>query len=118
MHIKNNHPVKKRNISFHFCADKEEAELIKECFAATGMISRAAFFRKMAIKGYHISMDTSDVNEMIRLLRNVNNNMSQLAKVSRETKSAYAADIEDLRQRYDSLWDATNKILKKLTKIQ
>ena len=118
MRKKNNHPVPKRNILFHFRANKEETELIKERFAATGMVSMAAFFRQMAIKGYYITMDLSDINEMIRLLRSVNNNMSQLAKVSRETQSAYTDDIEELRQRYDSLWDMVNGILKGLAKIK
>ena len=118
MRKKNNHPVKKRNVLFHFRANKEEAELIKERFAATGMVSMAAFFRQMAINGYHITMDLSDINEMIRLLRNITNNFNQLSKVSRETQSTYVDDIEELRQRYDSLWDMVNGILKGLAKIQ
>jgi hypothetical protein len=118
MYKKNKLPIPKRNIQFHFCADKEEAELIKERFATTGMVSRAAFIRKMAVKGYHITMDLSDINEIIRLLRSVNNNISQLTKVSRETQNVYAGDIEELRQQYDSLWDMANGILKGLAKIQ
>ena len=117
MHKKNKLPIPKRNIQFHFCADKEEAELIKERFATTGMVSRAAFIRKMAIKGYHVTMDLSDINEMIRLLRSANNNIAQLARISRETQSASADDIEELRQRYESLWDTVNGILKGLAKI-
>ena len=118
MRIEKNHPVQKRNILYHFCADKEESELIKERFAATGMTSRAAFIREMVIKGYHITMDLSDINEMIRLLRSVNNNVAQLAKVSRKTQSAYADDIEELRQRYDTLWSSVNGILEGLTRVQ
>ena len=118
MRIEKNHSVQKRNILFHFCADKEETELIKERFAATGMTSRAAFIREMTVKGYHVTMDLSDISEMIRLLRSVNNNVSQLAKVSRKTQSTYADDIEGLRQRYDTLWDTANEILEGLARIR
>ena len=118
MRKKNTPSVKKRTLQFHFCVDEEEAELIKERMTATGMVSRAAYIRRMAVKGYHISMDTSDVNEMIRLLRNITNNLSQLVKVSCETQSAYAGDIEELRQRYDSLWDMVRKLLAGLAKIK
>ena len=118
MREKKKHISLKRNILIHFRANKEEAELIKDRFAASGMVSMAAFFRQMAIKGYYITMDLSDINEMIRLLRSVNNNMSRLAKVSRETQSAYTDDIEELRRRYDSLWDTVNGILKGLAKIR
>ena len=118
MRKKNNHLAKKRNISFHFCADREEAELIKERFASTGMVSRAAFFRQMAIKGCHVNMDLTDINEMIRLLRNIANNINQLSKIATETQSDYVTEIEELRQRYDSLWDTVNGILKGLAEIK
>jgi len=117
MRIEKNRPVQKRNILFHFCADEEESQLIKERLAATNMVSRAAYIREMTIKGYHVTMDLSDINKMIRLLRSINNNIAQLAKVSRETRSAYADDIEELRQHYDLLWDTTNGILSGLAKI-
>jgi len=118
MRKKNNHPAPKRNILLHFRVNKEEAELIKDRFAASGMVSMAAFFRQMAIKGYYITMDLSDINEMIRLLRNITNNLNQLAKRADETQSVYAADIEELRRRYDSLWDMVNGILKGLARIK
>ena len=100
MRRKKNHTVKKRNIQFHFCADQEEAELILARFSATGMTSRAAHLRRMAIDGCHVSMDLSDVNEMIRLLRNIDNNLKQLSQRAEETGNVRAADIEELRRRY------------------
>ena len=91
--------------------------MIKERFASTGMVSRAAFFRQMAIKGCHVNMDLTDINEMIRLLGNITNNINQLSKIAVETQSNYTAEIEELRQRYDSLWNTVNGILKGLAKI-
>ena len=86
--------------------------------AEAGMVTRAAFLRRMATHGYYITMDLSDVNEMIRLLRNITNNLKQLAMRADETQSIYAADIEELRRRYNTLWDAANGILKGLSKIK
>jgi len=115
---KRKQPVRKRNIHLHFCVDEEERKLIQERKDLTGIISLGAFLRKMAIEGYHIYVDLSDVREMVSLLRRCTNSLNQIAKRVNETGSIYRADLEDLRQRYDTLWDSTNKILAGLAKIR
>jgi uncharacterized protein (DUF2235 family) len=54
----------------------------------------------------------------VRLLRSTANNMNQITRRANETRNICAADIEELRQRYDSLWDTANKILAGLAKIK
>ena len=85
--------------------------------ADAGMINLSAYLRKMAITGQHINLDLTDVREMVRLLRNVSNNVNQIARRANETRNIYAADVEDLRQHYDTLWGAANKILAGLAKL-
>lgn len=109
---------RKRDVHFHFWANGEEAALIRERMAATGITSFGAFARKMLINGYHINLDLTDVREMVRLLANATNNINQIAKRANETRSVYAADVEDLRRLYGSLWKAADKILKGLAKIK
>lgn len=50
--------------------------------------------------------------------KNATDNINQIAKRVNETQSIYAADVEDLRRKYDGLWDAVNKILTGLAKIK
>ena len=111
-------PNRRRNVHFHLWATEEEATLIRQRMADAGIVSLGAYFRKMAITGYHINVDLSDVRELVSLLRRCSNNLNQLAKRANETRSIYAADIEDLRQQYDKLWDAANDILEGLAKIK
>jgi hypothetical protein len=113
-----NKPNRKRDIHFHFCVSEEEATLIRERMAGLGVISMGAYFRKMAIDGYHINVDLSDVRELVSLLRRCSNNLNQIAKRANETRSIYEADIEDLRRQYNTLWDAANGILSGLAKIK
>jgi len=108
----------KRTVHFHFLANEEEAALIRERMAATGMIGMGAFARKMMINGYHVNIDLSDVREMVSLLRRVSNNVNQIAKRANETRSIYAEDVYDLKRQYDLLWEAANKILTGLAKIK
>ena len=110
--------VRTRNIHLHFCVNEEERELIRERMASIGVTSMGAYFRKMSIDGYIINLDLSDVQEMVSLLRSCSNNLNQYAKRANETGSIYAADIEDLRCRLDSLRDAAGEILKGLAKIK
>lgn len=111
-------PNRKRAVHFHFWADEEEAALIKERMAGLGVTSLGAYMRKMAIDGYHINVDLSDVRELVSLLRRCSNNLNQIAKRANETRNIYEADVEDLRRQYDTLWDAANGILQGLAKIK
>jgi hypothetical protein len=109
---------RKRNVHFHIWATEEEAALIEERMAASGITGFGAFARKMIISGYHVNIDLSDVREMVSLLRRVSNNVNQIAKRANETRNIYAGDVDDLRSHYDTLWEAANKILTGLSKIK
>jgi len=45
-------------------------------------------------------------------------NLNQYVKRANETRSIYEADIKDLRQQYDTLWEAANGILQGLMKLK
>ena len=107
-----------RPVHFHFRATEEEAARIRERMAGMGVTSLGAFFRKMAIDGYHITLDLSDVREMVRLLKNATDNINQIARRANETRNIYAADLEELRQKYGELWSAANQILTGLARIK
>jgi len=111
-------PKRKRSVHFNFWATEDEATLIRQRMADAGIISLGAYFRKMAIDGYCVNLDLTDVRELVRLLRINSNNLNQIARRANETRSVYEADIEDLRRQYDKLWDAANGILEGLMKIK
>ena len=118
MSRKEKHAVRKRDIHLHFCVDTEERELIRDRMARAGVTGMGAYLRKMAIDGYHINMDLSDVRKMVVLLHRCSSNINQIAKRANETRNIYAEDLAALRQQYDLLWDAVNKILEGLAKIR
>ena len=108
----------KRTVLFHFCATEEEAAVIQQRLTESGMVSRSAYIRHMAIVGYLVTFDLTVVREMISLLRRCENNLKQLHRRATETQSIHAADIEELLQRQDKLWDAANEMLKRLAEIK
>jgi hypothetical protein len=107
-----------RPVHFHFRATKEEAALIRQRMAEMGVVNMGAFARKMMIDGYHVTLDLSDVREMTRLLKNATDNINQIAKRCNETRSLYAADIEELRRQYGKLWEAARGILSGLAGVK
>lgn len=107
----------KKSVRVEFVISEQEADLIKERMAELGITNLSAYLRKMAVDGYIIHLDMSDIQEMIRLLRICSNNLNQYARRANETGSIYAADMDDLRTRLDSLWDGMDKLLRGFANI-
>ncbi len=55
-----------------------------------GITSSGAYFRKVGIDGYFISLDLTEVRVLVSLLRYCSNNLNQYAKKANETGSIYA----------------------------
>ena len=87
-----------RDQQIKFFASKTEVEIIKERKEAAGFRGLSAYLRKMAMDGYIVVIDLSDVKEAIRLLRINANNLNQYAKRANETGSIYLEDIKDCEQ--------------------
>lgn len=96
---------------------QDELDLIHAKMAQFGTTNFSAFVRKMAIDGYVVKLELSELKEMVSLLRYSSNNLNQLTKRVHETGRIYDADLEDLRQSHERLWDAARDILSALAKL-
>lgn len=83
-----------------------------------GVKNRSAYIRKMSLDGYIVKLDTSDINQMIALLRNATNNLNQVAKKANSTGSICGADIADMQAKQDEIWETAKEILARLATIQ
>lgn len=96
----------------------EELQMIQEKMKQYGTQNFSAFVRKMAIDGYVVRLELPELKEMVSLLRYSSNNLNQLTKRVHETGRIYHADLEDLRQTHERLWDAARDILSALSKLK
>ena len=96
---------------------KDEWKQIHERMAEVGMKNMSAFIRKMALNGYLIKLDLSDVKEVLRLLHINSNNLNQYAKRANETGSIYEADIQDLQKIHQEILKLMGEILDRLSSI-
>ena len=88
----------------------DELRQIHERMQEAGMI-------RMALHGYVIVMDLSDLKEVLRLLQISGNNLNQYAKKANETGSIYHEDIEELRTNQKEILQEMRKVLDRLTTI-
>ena len=95
-----------------------ELQQLEERMKSSGIQNKSAYLRKMAINGYIIQVDLSEVKEMIRLLRINSNNLNQYVRKANECGSIYEEDIRNLQEQQKSLWIEMRKILEKLSKLQ
>jgi len=111
-------PKRKRPVHFNFWATEKEAALIRRRMADTGFVGIGAYLRKVGIDGRVVKVDIDGLRELTALLRRCSNNLNQYAKRANETRSVYEADIQDLRQRLDGLWEVANGILDGVLRIK
>ena len=107
-----------RSILLKFFVSQKELELIQAKMAQYGTENLSAYLRKIAIDGYVVNLELPELNEMVSLLRRSSSNLNQLTRRVHEMGRLYDADLEDLHQKQDKLWDAAQKILTSLAKIQ
>ena len=106
-----------RNLRITFRVTLEERNMIERRMAQTGIKNMRAYLLKQAVDGRVIHIELDSVKEMVRLLSNVTNNINQIARRVNETGNIYAADLADLRGRYDELWGLVKEILCRLSSM-
>ena len=97
-----------------FYVTPEEKQMIREKMAQLGTDNMGAYLRKIAIDGYIISLDLSELRELLVILRRSSANLNQLTRRVHKTARVYDADLAELRAEFGKLLDAANAILKKL----
>ncbi len=107
-----------RDTPLMFWVTQAERELIYRKMEQLGTVNLSAYLRKIAIDGYVVRLELPELKEMISLLRRSSNNLNQLSKRANETGRVYDADLEDVLQNQERLWQAANAILARLASIQ
>ena len=102
-------PKRKREVQVNFRVSPEELALIEKKMSQLGTNNREAYLRKMALDGY--------VVELVSLLRRSSNNLNQLTRRVHETGRVYDADLEDIAQRQEQLWEGVKEILTQLSNL-
>ena len=106
-----------RTIQLHFFVNEQEYKKIKEGKASAHIRGLSTYLRRMAINGYIIHVDMSEIQKLTSLLGICSNNLNQYARKAHQTDSIYQADIEDLRERLNDIRVEIGKLMDIYSKI-
>ncbi len=103
--------MQKRSIGLYTKVSEEEKEMIDEKMKLSGTNNMRGYLRKMAVEGYIVCVDMSNVQELVVLLRSITNNINQIAKRTNETGNFYAEEMKELQKQYQKIWCSVEQIL-------
>lgn len=95
-----------------------ELQAIRERMESVGIQNLSAYMLKMAMNGFIIQLDMSDMKEVLRLMKINSNNLNQYAKKANETGSIYKEDIKELMVIHKELLQMLGEILERLGNIE
>ena len=108
---------RKRSKQLKIWISQEEQDMIRQKMAEFGTDNMGAFVRKMVIDGYIVKLDLPELQEIIRLLGSIANNVNQIARRVNAGGNVYKEDLEEVNANLDQNYKMLRKVMKSLSKI-
>ena len=90
---------------------QEERNLIEDKMKRLHATKIGAYLRKMAIDGYVIYRDDTEIKNMNKQLQAIGRNINQIARKLNSTGNIYKEDVAELKERLDDIWQLQRTIL-------
>lgn len=85
-----------RTLQVKFRVSEEERQMLETKMKQYGTDNMEAYLRKMAIDGYVIKKDYSEIKKLTAELGKIGSNINQLAKRANESRNVDADDIRNM----------------------
>ena len=108
---------RKRDVPVLFWVSAAEMDAIQQKMEQFGTKNLSAYLRKMAVDGYVVQLDLPVLKELVSLMRYSSNNLNQLTRKVHETGRVYDADLEDISQRQEQIWEGVKEIPTQFSKL-
>ena len=95
---------RKRKVQIKFYVTEEERALIEQKMKLVPTRNMAAYLRKIAIDGYIVQVDHTDIKAMTAEIQKIGVNINQIAKRVNATGSVYQEDIEEIKGVLAEIW--------------
>ena len=109
--------MKTKDTTITFKISSADKRKIRERMETAGVKNMSAYLIKMALNGYIVKLDLSDVKEVLRLLRINSNNLNQYAKKANSFGTVYQEDMKILQQQQEDIWNEMREIAARLSDI-
>jgi hypothetical protein len=97
---------------------EDENDIFQKRIRDSGIQNMDAYLRKMALTGYILRLDTSEVRETLRLLANATANINQIAARANESRSIFASDMVQLQEEMNNIRSEVSDIMKVFNKVR
>ena len=77
------------------------------------MRDKSSFLRHQILYGYVYDIDYSELREYNATLAKIGNNLNQIAKRMNATGNVYAADVKQVKELMDQVWQTQKSMLSK-----
>ena len=95
---------RKRTVQLKFRVTEAERDLILEKMKLIPTRNMAAYLRKIAIDGYIIQIDYSDIKAMTAEIQKIGVNVNQIVRRVNSTGSVYQEDIDEIKGVLNEIW--------------
>lgn len=95
---------RQRTVQIKFRVTEEERALIEQKMKLIPTDNMAAYLRKIAIDGYIIKVDHSDIKAMTAEIQKIGVNVNQIARRVNATGNVYAEDIAEIKGALEEIW--------------
>ena len=95
---------RKRTVQIKFRVTEEERALIEQKMKLVPTRNMESYLRKMAIDGYIIQIDHSDIKAMTAEIQKIGVNVNQIARRANATGNVYKEDIEEIKGVLAEIW--------------
>ncbi|GHU79776.1 mobilization protein [Clostridia bacterium] len=94
----------KRGVQIKFRVTEAERALIFEKMRLLHTNNIAAYMRKMAIDGYVIAVDNSELKAIAAEMQKIGVNINQIARRVNAGNSFYEQDFDEMKRGMDEIW--------------
>ena len=91
----------------------DELYILEQKFKTSNMKDKSSFLRHLIIYGYVYDIDYSELREYNAALAKIGNNLNQIAKRMNATGNVYAADVKEVKELMNQVWQTQKSILSK-----
>lgn len=104
---------RERELLQRFFVNTEELQTIELKMQQLGTTNKSAYFRKMALDGYILKTDYSQLKELTQAINKIGTNINQIARRGNETQAIYTEDINDVKELQEKIWQLLKSTLLK-----
>jgi hypothetical protein len=102
---------RRRKVMLRFFVTEAERDMIAEKMGLLRTGNLSAYLRKMAIDGYIINTDATDVKKMTAEIQRIGVNVNQIARRVNTAGYATEQDLKEVREALAGIWRSQRYIL-------